>query len=214
MKGASLLALGVALLAGCAGGPEYTRPPSPYRPAEAAGAGTRAAEVAASPDTVWRQVMDRLATSAFAYDGGDQKSGAIELRYTGDPRGYIECGMVESRVKTEQGEKVFRFPAASARQQYQLQSSGKTYRVDRRMSLEARATLRLDPAPRERTRASVRTNYAVTRDQSVQGAGKPIAVTDTIRFASGARGTFPNAPTACQATGVLEREILTLAQPR
>lgn len=202
------------LLAGCAGPTEYTRPevqPVPERTAPSGGPG--APIVIDKPrEAVWRQLMASAPNSNFVVVEASPKTWTLHLRYTGDPKDYIDCGRVRSPVKTAQGERVYDFAAAKAYQQYELQTGGRLYLVDRRMNIDARASVTLEALAQARTRASVATRYVVTRDQSVTGNGKPFALTDTIRFGGQENATFPNAPTNCHATGQFEGEVLGFAK--
>ena len=209
-------ALSLLLLAGCA-----VSPPPEYRPPAAAPAqravptapaGTAVAEIDATREAVWKRIVERARGSGFGIEAADEQRGEVRLRYIGEPRNYLECGTLESKVVTAKGEQHFNFPASKAYQRYQFQKDSVVYVIDRRMSVTILATLRLESLSPSRTRASVRASYQVTRDQSVTGGGrKAFALTDTINFDGGARATFPNAPTACQATGTLERDALALA---
>jgi hypothetical protein len=198
------------LLAGCAAQTEYTKPdvqPPPPTPTSIAG---NVVDIEQPRDAVWRQLLAAVVKSRFIASEATPKNWTVQLRYIGDPRDYIDCGRVRSPVKTAQGEKVYEFSAAKAYQQYQLQSGGRLYVVDRRMNVDVRTTVTMAALAANRTRITLAPRYSVTRDQSVTGSGKPFAVTDTVKFAGQETATFPNAPTNCHGTGQMEKELVAL----
>jgi hypothetical protein len=163
-----------------------------------------------SRDNLWRSVTAALSQSRFAVTSVDYKTGVMQLRYAGDPRNYIDCGRVNSKV----GERTFDFPAASAYQQYQILSQGKIFNVDRRMNLEAQIALSIQALDTTRTSARADTRYGVTRDQYVtptQG-GAPFNASDSVNFMYNESATFPNAATRCTATLQLENELMQLVR--
>ncbi|MBA2690324.1 MAG: hypothetical protein H0U63_05950 [Burkholderiales bacterium] len=203
----------VLLLAGCATPTEYIRPDTgrpTYSTSDGGVARTieRSLVVDRPLGVVWRQLLSGVVKRSFVIEGVNPNTWTAQLRYTGDPKDYIDCGRVISKVKTAKGERNYDFPAAKAYQQYELQQDNKLYLVDRRMNLEARATVVLAAVNPSATRVNLETHYTVIRDQSVQGGGKPFGVTDKVSFGSADSATFPtNAPTKCQATGRLERDV-------
>jgi hypothetical protein len=201
------------LLAGCAAQTEYTKPgvqPPLPTPMQITG---NVVDIEKPRDAVWRQLLAAVAKSRFIASDVISKSWTLQVRYIGDPRDYIDCGRVRSPVKTAQGEKVYEFSAAKAYQQYQLQSGGRLYVVDRRMNVDVRTTVTMEALTPTRTRVTFAPRYSVTRDQSVTGSGKPFAVTDTVKFAGQENATFPNAPTNCHATGQMEKDLVALIKP-
>jgi hypothetical protein len=198
------------VLAGCAAHTEYTKPKTQPEAEQARPVAPGTVVVDRPRDVVWRQLLANAAKSNFSVSEVNPKTWTVQLRYTGDPKDYIDCGRVRSPVKTAKGEKIYEFSAAKAYQQYQLQSGGRLYVVDRRMNIDVRATVNLEAVGQTRTHGSLAARYSVTRDQSVTGSGKPFAVTDTVKFSGRETATFPNAPTNCHATGRLEDELLAL----
>jgi hypothetical protein len=198
------------LLAGCVAQTEYTKPGVSLPPPTPTPVTGNAVDIEKPRDVVWRQLLAAVANSRFITSDVILKSWTLQLRYIGDPKDYIDCGRVRSPVKTAQGEKVYEFSAAKAYQQYQLQSGGRLYVVDRRMNVDVRTTVTMEALTPTRTRVTLAPRYSVTRDQSVTGSGKPFAVTDTVKFAGQETATFPNAPTNCHATGQMEKELVAL----
>jgi len=136
--------------------------------------------------------------------------GTVQLRYSGDPAEFVDCGRVVSNVKTEQGERKYDFPASRAFMQYQIMTKGRLFQVERRMTLESVVTLRMKQVSAGRTRIDARSEYNLTRQQTATAAGytKPLVLSDSVHFRSGESALFPNAATRCESTGKLEISVL------
>lgn len=207
----------LAALVGCATPTEYKAPPETPPPNYSTGP-THDKKGPPDPLTVdrsrpaaWRQVIAAVEKTSFVVEAANQNTWTLQLRYTGEPREYIDCGRVTSKVKTARGEHNYDFAAAKSYQQYELQKGDKLYLVDRRMNIDVRATLMLESVAPARTRAKLESTYTVTRDQAVQGGGsKPFSVVDKVTFAGTESATFPNAATRCRATGQFEADVVGL----
>lgn len=202
----------VLALFGCASQSEYVKP-EPARPTYSTGSGQRPigepVVIERPRATLWRQLGSGTEKNNFMLEGANQNAWTVQLHYTGEPREYIDCGRVTSKVKTARGERNYDFAAAKAYQQYELQQGERLYLVDRRMTLDVRATLMLESVSATTTRVKTESTYTITRDQAVQGGGgKPFAMVDKISFNGGQSAVFPNAATRCQATGEFERDVL------
>jgi hypothetical protein len=201
-------------LFGCASQNDYVKP-EPTKPTYSTGSGQRPigepVVIERPLATLWRQLVSGTEKASLMVEGANQNSWTMQLHYSGEPKGYIDCGRVTSKVKTARGERNYDFAAAKSYQQYELQQGDRLYLVDRRMSLDVRATLVMESVSATTTRVKTESTYTITRDQSVQGGGgKPFAMTDKISFNGGKSAVFPNAATRCQATGELERDVLAL----
>ena len=204
------------VLAGCAAQNDYVAP-EPGKPAYSTGAATgktvpnQPLVVDQARDTLWRQLVSGTEKTSFVVEGANQNAWTLQLHYTGEPREYIDCGRVTSKVKTAQGERHYDFAAAKSYQQYELQRNDKLFLVDRRMNIDVRARLVLESVAPSKTRVKVDSNYTVTRDQAVQGGGgKPFAAVDKVSFGAAGSATFPNAATRCRATGQFESDVMGL----
>ncbi|MGB8338291.1 MAG: hypothetical protein WCD07_07275 [Burkholderiales bacterium] len=208
-------------LAGCAQAPvrynpapvppptTRTIPPPPTATAEVI-TSANSKTVMKSRDKLWRSVSSALSQSPFAVTSVDYKTGVMQLRYAGDPRNYIDCGRVNSKITLPTGERNYEFPAAIAYQQYQINNQGRVFNVDRRMNLEAQIVLMLQSLDATRTSARVETRYGVNRDQYVTplDGGAPFNASDSVSFMYNESATFPNAATRCTATMQLENELM------
>jgi hypothetical protein len=197
-----LFGISLFLLTGCAGKVNYT-PPSTTSTAK------NSITVDESVDRVWKTIIPSLGSSFFVINNIDKDSGFINLSYSGDPEKYIDCGMVESHVKNMRGERRYRFPAASAYEEYETFNNGQDlFFVKRKMDLEGRINIILQELSAEQTLVTVNTKYLVTKDATVthvQGASQRLS--DTITFNTNGSARFPQ-NTECVATGALEREVL------
>lgn len=162
--------------------------------------------------STWQKLSSAFSSRGMVIDKPDQTSSTMTLRYAGDPKTYIDCGRVVSKVNTSKGEKTYDFAAAKGFQQYQIQQNGKNYLIDRRMILDIRSVLKLENAGPLKTKVTLGSSeYAATRDQLVRGGGaKPFGVTDKINFGLKDGAKFQNAATYCRATGKFEAEVLTI----
>jgi hypothetical protein len=212
----SYYAIVFVLLGGCASQNHYVKPEG-RKSASSSGAAQSAANgssvVERSQAVVWQQLIAGSGRAGFVIESPNQETWTLQIHYIGDPKNYIDCGRVISKVKTAKGERNYDFPAAKAYQQYQLQQGSKLFLVDRRMNLDVRATLILEPLTQSRTRVKVDSQYTATRDQSVRGGGAaPFGVTDRVSFGLSDGAIFPNAATKCQATGKFESDVLAVAR--
>lgn len=219
MKISFLLALGLITLAGCSmfesrpqPGPPPVKPPTAYVKPEIEVVSALERDVWRPKNAVWKKFMLAVSRTQFYIDRLDESKGELQVRYSGDPQSYVDCGRVSNTVKLPEGDKTFDFAAASPYQQYQIMRKGKMFQVERRMGLTASVRMVFSDVEAEKTRVAAASTYNLTRDQSVVGGGnsKPLLLNDTISFNTGESGTFPNAATKCQPNGKLEAELLSL----
>ncbi len=197
-----LFTITLFFLAGCAGKVNYTPP-------IATPTAKNSITIDEPVERVWKKIIPSLGSSFFVINNIDKDSGFINLSYSGDPERYIDCGTVESHVKNMRGERRYRFPAASAYEEYESFDNGQDlFFIKRRMDLEGRINIILQELSSEQTLVSVNTKYVVTKDATVthvQGASQRL--NDTITFNTNGSARFPQT-TKCVATGALEREVL------
>jgi len=204
-----LLILLVAV-AGCAGQIEITKPDTIR---------VENSKVVNKPrEMAWDAAILALRKNFFVIDSLDRSSGLVNLSYTGgDPEKYLDCGQVSSRVKDADVVRTYRFPGASASQDYQfMNSQGALFNVNRTLSLDAAIKLILEDIGRGQTRVTVSTHYVVRRQGRVQQVRGPQAFNyaDVISFDTGERASFPRSVsgqgTECIANGNLERAVLSV----
>ncbi len=214
-----LFAVVLLALAGCSmlesrpqPGPPPVTPPTTYVKPEIEVVSDLERDVWRSKNTTWKKFMLAISRTNFYIDRIDEAKGELQVRYSGHPQNYVDCGRVVNTVKLPGGDKTYQFAAASPYQQYQVMRDGKVFEVERRMGLTSSVRMVFDALEAGKTRVAVSTVYILTRDQSVVGGAnsQPLLLNDTISFNSGETGTFPHAKTKCQPTGKLEAELLSL----
>ena len=196
--------LGV-LISGCAGRFAYTPPQEPTTI-------DNHVVINKSREDVWKSSIPQLGKSFFVINNIDQDSGLINISYSGDPESYINCGQIESYVKNARGERIYRFPAARARQKYETMEQGQLFMIDRGMSLDGRVNLIFEQLTPKSTRVTANTQYVVEKNTTLSSLdGRFSTMSDTISFSSGGSSSFPGnamGATTCVSNGDLEREIL------
>jgi hypothetical protein len=148
----------ILLVTGCASQNKYIKPDASKAgsyPSASERSATGADIVDRAQAAIWQQLITGAGKAGFVVSSPDPGIWTLQIRYTGDPKNYIDCGRVISKVKTAKGERNYDFPAAKTYQQYQLQQGGKVFLVDRRMNLDIQATLRLEAMTESRTRVKM-----------------------------------------------------------
>lgn len=205
MKKIIILFIISALLSGCAGKFEYTRPSG--KPIL-----SNSIVFNMGKDKLWRQFVPELGKQFFIINNLDKDSGIINLSYGGDPQKYVDCGYINSYVKNARGERTYYFPASKAFQEYEIMKNG-LYFVSRKMNLEGRINIIVEEIGSNKSRVTVNIKYIVTKNVSISDVNRRLlsTLTDTISFNSGQESSFPGTQlTTCQANGELENEILSL----
>lgn len=168
-----------------------------------------------SKEDLWKEIVPALGKNFFVINNLDKASGLINISYTGDPETYIDCGRAVSTVENLRGERTYDFPAAKAKQVYEIAERSLLFWIDRKMHLEGRMNLVMEELSTSQTRITVSTRYVVTRTNTIQqyGVGVPYTSTDSAAFNSGQTGTFPPGTAftmECQPTGKFESDVLSL----
>ena len=193
----ALVALLGAGLAGCA----EPRPPAlDYLPPSGAPAVPRSAVVEQQPWLVWGNIIDHLEQRGLPVTALDEAAGELTVDYRGDPEPYVDCGWIVTWRKDE----LDRLPAAIADASFARRWNGRVVTVDRDLRLDARMTVRVEPAGEN---AVVRADsaYVLTKTVAPQEAEQPLHA-ETISFPTGASAAFSSG-TTCQPNGALERLV-------
>ncbi len=224
MKATAIMALSVATLAGCAtmgGGPAGGTAPASaakgveYRQPEAVADSKYAKTVAKPLEAAWNGLTASAEKSAFGVDNANAQGHSLTLRFKADPEPYVDCGRITSSGKNAKGKQKYDFPAASARQEYEIAGRKGVYAVDRRMALEAKVQVVLSEAGDGKTRARTKAYYTLTKTIQVRKLGTTATdtVSDKVEFDSAHPGVFQvggKDGTVCRATGKLEAKALSL----
>jgi hypothetical protein len=193
----ALAALLTAGLGAC-GGPRA--PALDYLPPSAAPARDRSALVEQQPWLVLGNVLDHLQQRGLPVTEVNEAAGELVVAYSGDPEPYVDCGWIVTWRKDE----LDRLPAAIADASFARRWNGRVVTVDRDLRLDARMTVRVEPAGEN---AVVRADsaYVLTKTVAPQEAEQPLHA-ETISFPTGTSAAFSSG-TTCQPNGALERLV-------
>jgi uncharacterized protein YceK len=206
MKRIFILSVVVILIGGCAGKVtyQYIQPTQTYK-------ANNSVTVNKPRADVWSQIIPSLDGSCFVIKNLDTKSGFINISYSGNPERYVDCGVIDSYVKNESGERRYVFPAASAYMEYETTQDGKNIFFKKRtMNLEGRINISVQEVSATSTLVTVNTHYVLTRDLLISNPeGQGNHLNDSISFKTNGSASLTKI-TTCYATGALEREVLSL----
>lgn len=163
------------------------------------------------PAVVMPRLMGRLKANPAYRRVRQSGPGEISLQFLpANPTQYVDCGVIE--VPAPNGG-VTRFSGASPRESYQAMLKGRAYGVERKLALQADATITVAARGATASGVSVSVRYGLTREQVATSAGDaPIRVRDQLIFTSKQGAAFARAPTKCVSSGVLESELLNLVK--
>ena len=190
-------------------------------------------------DQAWDDLIRRLSESSFRVSTLEKASRfvAVELLRSSDlaasanrPARYVDCGRT-ARTFSD-GEKSEQFDYAVVQSSHHRESNPldggyRVSEVDRRVELEARTTLYLQPEGVRRTRITLKTRYEVKIQ--VSGIARRVPVdsdeapgpdeafgprVESIRFTTFQPGQDQRrGGLTCRATGELEHALIALANP-
>jgi len=190
-------------------------------------------------DQAWDELIRRLSESSFRVATLEKASRfvSIELESSSDlatsanrPARYIDCGRT-TRTFSENGEiENFVYDVADSSQHRESNPLPDGFRVsdvERRVGLESRSTLYLQPEGKRRTRITVKARYEVRIEvsgnavqmprDSDEPIGSPEAFgprVESIRFSTFRPGQDQRrGGLTCRATGDLEHSLIALANP-
>ena len=137
----------------------------------------------------------------------------MTILYSGDPRDYIDCGKIS--MWAAEGDTPKSMKGAEDKLNLARTTRKPDGRLERKLRLDSRTTIRFSELPGGSTRVDARTRYVVTKEVNSfafgggkDGKDKWLGVTrETIAFNTGERGSF-SVGTSCIATGRLEQAIL------
>jgi hypothetical protein len=184
-----------------------------YSPPQSKSLKENTATLAVARDSFWKQFISQLSSEFFVINNLDKETGLINVSYSGDPEKFVDCGRI--KLSSEDND----FPASRGAHRYQQWAGWKVFRIDRQMQLDGRMNIIVHEVDPKNTQLTVNTRYILNRrmtttDSSGQMVGSN---NDTAAFNYGQDGSFPavgddNPPLVCRSTGVLERQIVTIAQ--
>ena len=190
-------------------------------------------------DRAWNDLIRRLSESSFRVSTLEKASRfvAVELLRSSDlaaranrPSRYVDCGRTIRTFSDGGEDERFDYAVAESSQHREasaVEGGVLVSRVDRRVELEARATLYLQPEGARRTRITLKTRYEL----EIQVAGEASFVSTDSSEAAGPSASFgPRSESirfttfqpgqdqrrgglTCRATGQLEHALIALANP-
>jgi hypothetical protein len=190
-------------------------------------------------DQAWDELIRRLSESSFRVSTLEKASRfvSIELESSSDlatsanrPTRYIDCGRT-TRTLSENGEiERFEYEVADSsrhRESIVVPDGFRVSDVDRRVELESRITLYLQPEGKRRTRITVKARYDVRIEVSGSAVRWPTdrdeekgpsevfgPRVESIRFSTFRPGQDQRrGGSTCRSTGDLEHSLIALANP-
>lgn len=193
-------------------------------------------------DAAWSDLIRRLSESSFHVSTLEKASSfvRVDLDRSSDlaaaanrPARYVDCGRTTRTfhdASSGEGETRFEYAVASSSRHRESDPAPEGFRVsdvDRRVELEASATIFLQPEGSRRTRVIVKSRYQVDIEVSGEARVHPLDAeepigpvsrfgprVESIRFTTFQPGTDRRAGgLTCRATGDFEHALVALANP-
>lgn len=208
-----LLAAAVLLPAGGAraAAPAFETQTFAYTPPDRAPKGMRSRYVDEAPDIVFARVWTFLEESGLAIASVDPQQRIVVAQYDGDPRSYVDCGVVTPLVDGVPDAREKPFTAAKPELRTAKTVNKRRYGLLREMGLHVRLMVRVEPRGRG-ARIYSEAIYVATKSlRRVYQGGRPGELLDreVISFRSDGQGQFTKG-TVCIGTGKLEALPLAL----
>jgi hypothetical protein len=182
-----------------------------YTPPERAPKGELTRFVPEHPDLVLEQVWAFVEEQGFALESVDPQARLLVARYNGDPRPYIDCGLVTALEDGVPVDPPRQYSANKPEVRTAKEPKGRRIGLLRRMELDARLVVRVEPRG-SGARIFASSIYVATKSVNrLRRGGRPQELVDreVISFQSGEEGRFAKG-TICVATGKLESVPLSL----
>jgi len=186
-------------------------------------------------DVIWDRIVAKLSSSYFVINNIDKESRLINLSFSSDsPENYINCGKNFRTFSFRDNKETYKYQVAG-NSFYKIAGKWGPYKnlpfvweVTRETSLEGRINVYLAPLEKNTTRFVTNVRYIISSNVNgiaydyngfgvLQNKQKIPELNKSISFNTGSVGSknFGNATNPlivkCQSTGVLENELLTLA---
>jgi hypothetical protein len=176
-----------------------------YKPPEDRPKGARTRYVETPPDHLLEQMAGHLRGQGFVVDRVDKRERLIIARFTGDPRDYVDCGVVRMLVDDKPEEPPKQYSANRPETRTYRERRGRRVGVLREMQLDARLAVRVEPRGKG-ARVTTDAIYVLTKMMSrlhKGGEAGPVVDREVASFKSSETGRFKKG-TSCVATGRLE----------
>jgi hypothetical protein len=202
---AGVLLVAAILAVGAASTAEPPRNSFTYRPPERPPRGERNHYVAAPPEWLLDHVAAHLRELGLRVEETNKNERRLIARYSGDPREFVDCGVVEMLIDGQRSEPPKQYSANRPETRTYRAVSGKRVGLLREMKLDARVAVEVE-AQGKGSRVTTNAVYVLTKTVSrVYKGGEPGSVIDreVMSFESAEIGRFKKG-TSCVATGRLE----------
>jgi len=179
-----------------------------YIPSGHPGSVPNSVEVDKSKDSTWNQLVAGLSSHFFAINTMDNKSGFINLNYTGDPEQYVDGGAFHCTIADGNGHVTsYDFPGSRASVVYQAMVEGIHRDVTRQLELKGKMNLLVSELSPTRSRLTVNISYVLNLKIMSDSLHH-----ESISFSTGqsARSSLDSAE--YRSNGKLEQSILEMVR--
>lgn len=180
-----------------------------YTPPERAPKGQRSRFVNEAPDAVLQMIWTSLEEQGFRIESVDPQQRLVVARYSGDPRPFLDCGVVTLLVDGRPTDPPKTYSASKAEVRTGKWPKGRRYGLLRTLRLDARLVARVEPRGKGAKIYSDAIYVATKSIHRLRKGGKPDELVDreTISFTSAGSGRFTKG-TICVGNGRLEGVVL------
>jgi hypothetical protein len=164
-----------------------------------------------SPDLVLEQIWAFVEQQGFAIESVNPQERLLVARYSGDPRPFLDCGLVVALVDGQPVQPPRHYSANREEVRTARTPKGRRVGMLRRLNLDARLVVRVEPRG-DGSRVYTHAIYVATKSiNRLRKGGKPdeLIDRDTISFQSDEEGRFAKG-TICVPNGKLEAVPLNL----
>lgn len=182
-----------------------------YKPPERPPKGELSRFVPENPDIVLDQVWAFMEQQGLTLESVNPQDRILVARYSGDPRPYVDCGLVIALDDGTPADPPRQYSANKPEVRTAKTPKGRRMGLLRRMRLDARLVVRVEPRGTGARVFSASTYVAVKSINRVRKGASSAELVDqeVISFQSGEEGRFEKG-TLCVATGKLESLPLNL----
>lgn len=206
LVGAALAVVAVATV--LSGGPAAVaaeRNSFAYQPPDERPKGPRTRYVEAMPDRALEQIAAHLRREGFTVEPIPKGQRLLVARFSGDPRDFVDCGVVRMLVDEQPEEPAKQYSANRPETRTYRERRGRRVGLLREMQLDARLAVRAE-ARGKGARVTTDSIYVLTKMMSrlhKGGDAGPVVDREVASFKSSETGRFKKG-TSCVATGRLE----------
>jgi len=206
---ATLLAAGFVLIALAA--PAKAIESFDYEPPSRAPKGELSRFVQESPDLILEQIWAFVEQQGFTIESVNPQEHVLVARYSGDPRPFLDCGVVEALVDERPLDPPRYYSANRAEVRTARTPKGRRVGLLRSLNLDARLVVRVEPRG-DGSRVFANSIYVATKSiNRLRKGGRADELIDreVISFQSNEEGRFTKG-TICVPNGKLESVPLNL----